>query len=133
MESDSDCTVLWHMRLGHISERGMLELHKRNLLKGVKTCKLDFHKFCVLGKQNPIQFKTATHKIEGILDYVHSNVWGSVRTVSRGLMYFVIFIVDFSRKVWVYLMWHKLEMFAKFKLWKAKVENQTEKKVKCSG
>jgi hypothetical protein len=33
-----------------MSERGMLELHKKNLLKGVKTCKLDFCKFCVLGK-----------------------------------------------------------------------------------
>jgi hypothetical protein len=26
---------------------------------------------------------------------------------------------------------HKSEMFAKFKLWKAKVKNQTGKKVKC--
>jgi hypothetical protein len=50
VEYDSDCTILWHIRLGHMSERGMLELHKRNLLKGVKTCKLDFCKFCVLGK-----------------------------------------------------------------------------------
>ena len=46
-------------------------------------------------------------------------------------MYFVIFIDNFSRKVWVYFMWHKLETFAKFKLWKAEVENQTGKKVKC--
>ena len=30
---NSDCTSLWHIRLGHMSERGMLELHKRNLLK----------------------------------------------------------------------------------------------------
>jgi hypothetical protein len=74
VESDLDCTVLWHMRLGHMSERGMLELHKRNLLKGVKTCKLDLYKFCVLGKQNRVKFKTATHKTEGILDYVHFDV-----------------------------------------------------------
>jgi transposase InsO family protein len=46
-------------------------------------------------------------------------------------MYFIIFIDDFSRKVWVYFMRHKSKMFAKFKLWKAEVENQTEKKVKC--
>jgi hypothetical protein len=26
VESDSDCIVLWHIRLGHMSERGMLEL-----------------------------------------------------------------------------------------------------------
>jgi hypothetical protein len=50
------------MWLGHISEWGMLELHKSNLLKGVKTCKLDFCKLCVLGKQNRVQFKTTTHK-----------------------------------------------------------------------
>jgi hypothetical protein len=31
----------------------------------------------------------------------------------------------------VYFMWHKSATFAKFKLWKAKVENQTRKKVKC--
>lgn len=47
---DTDDTLLWHMRLGHMGERGMLELHKRNLLRGVKSCKLDFCKFCVLGK-----------------------------------------------------------------------------------
>ena len=124
IESKSDCTVLWHMRLGHISERGMLEFHKKNLLKGVKTYKLDFCKFCVLGKQNWVQFKIVTHKIEGIMDYVHSDVWRPVRTTSReGHIYFVIFIDDFFRKVWVYFIQHKSEMFAKFKLWKAKVEN----------
>jgi hypothetical protein len=41
VKSKYDCTVLWHMRLGHMSERGMLELHKKNLLKGIKTYKLD--------------------------------------------------------------------------------------------
>ena len=54
MESETDNTVLWHMRLGHMSERGMVELHKRNLLKGIKTCKLNFCKYCVLGKQNRV-------------------------------------------------------------------------------
>jgi hypothetical protein len=98
VESKFDCTILWHMRLGHMSEQGILELHKKNLLKGVKTCKLDFCKFCVLGKQNWVQFKTVTHKTYGILDYIHSDVWGPVRTASRGgHMSFVIFIDDFSR------------------------------------
>ena len=50
VESSTDDTKLWHMRLGHIGERGMLELYKRNLLKGVKTCKLDFYKYCVFRK-----------------------------------------------------------------------------------
>jgi hypothetical protein len=84
VEPKSDYTILWHMRLGHMSERGMLEFHKRNLLKCVKTYKLDLYKLCVLGKQNQVQFKTTTHKTEGILNYVHSNVQGPVRKMSRG-------------------------------------------------
>ena len=53
-KSESDSMVLWHMRLGHMGERGMMELHKRNLLKGIKTCKLDFCKYCVFGIQNKV-------------------------------------------------------------------------------
>ncbi|RVW71367.1 Retrovirus-related Pol polyprotein from transposon TNT 1-94 [Vitis vinifera] len=88
--------------LGHIGESGMMELHKRNLLKGIETCKLDLY------------------------------VWGLVRVVSLGgNMYFVSFIDDYSRKVWMYFMRHKLDTFAKFKLWKTEVENQTERKIKC--
>ena len=132
MESELDNTILWHMRLGHMGERGMLELHKRDLLKGVKTCKLEFCKFCVLGKQSKVQFKTATNKTEGILDYVHTDLWGPASVASRGgHLYFVSFTDDFSRKVWVYFMRHKSETFAKFKLWKTEVENQTRRKIKC--
>ena len=46
--SENDSAHLWHHRLGHISERGMEELHQRKLLKGLKSCKLDFCKHCVL-------------------------------------------------------------------------------------
>ena len=47
-----------------------------------------------------------------------------MRVASLGRnMYFVSFVEDYSQKVWVYFMWHKLETFAKFKLWKTKVEN----------
>jgi hypothetical protein len=89
-ESEDDDTLLWHMRLGHMSERGMRELHKRNLLTGIKSCKLDFCKYCIMGKQCRVRFKTATHKTKGILDYVHSDIWGPVRTPSKGgAQYFI--------------------------------------------
>ena len=74
VESSTDNTKLWHMRLGHIGERGMLELYKRNLLKRVKTCKLDFYKYCVYGKQHRVSFKTDSHTTKGVLDYIHSDV-----------------------------------------------------------
>ncbi|KAL4292152.1 hypothetical protein GQ457_14G024210 [Hibiscus cannabinus] len=131
VESCDDDTKLWHMRLGHLSESGMVALHKRNLLHGVKSCKLDFCKFCVLGKQTKVNFMTGKHKTEGILDYVHSDVWGPTRESSLGgSMYYVTFIDDFSKKVWMYFLKEKSEVFAKFKQWKAQVENQTCRKIK---
>uniref|UniRef100_A0A2N9HW07 CCHC-type domain-containing protein n=1 Tax=Fagus sylvatica TaxID=28930 RepID=A0A2N9HW07_FAGSY len=115
-ESEDDDTLLWHMRLGHMSERGMRELHKRNLLTGIKSCKLDFCKYCIMGKQCRMRFKTATHKTKGILDYVHSDIWGPVRTPSKGgAQYFMSFIDDYSRKAWIYFLKNKSEAFAKFK------------------
>ena len=47
-----------------------------------------------------------------------------------GSQYYVTFTDDFSRKVWVYFLKQKSEVFAKFKLWKAEVENQTGRKIK---
>ena len=47
----------------------------------------------------------------GILDYVHTDVWGPTTTASiGGNHYFVSFIDDFSRRCWVYTMRHKGEV-----------------------
>ncbi|KAK8931206.1 hypothetical protein KSP39_PZI016897 [Platanthera zijinensis] len=128
---DEDSSLLWHARLGHMSERGLLELHKKGLLKGIKTCKLDFCETCVLGKQCKVKFVTSSKRSKQVLEYIHSDVWGPAPEPSLGeARYFVTFIDDFSRKVWIYFLKHKSEVFEKFKIWKTKVEKQTGKKVK---
>ena len=68
MEADTYDTKLWHMRLGHISEKGLNVLHKRGVLKGVKHCKLDLCKFCIMGKQNRVNFKKTEHTSTEQLD-----------------------------------------------------------------
>ena len=40
------------------------------------------------------------------------------------------FIDDYSRKVWVYFLKQKSDVFITFKQWKALIENQTGKKIK---
>ena len=47
-----------------------------------------------------------------------------------GHEYYVTFIDDFSRKTWLYFLKTKGEVFARFKEFKALVENQTGKKIK---
>ena len=45
-------------------------------------------------------------------------------------MYFVTFIDDSSRKVWIYFLKHKSDVFDVFKKWLAQVENESGRKVK---
>ena len=47
-----------------------------------------------------------------------------------GYAYYVSFLDDYSRKVWIYFLKGKDEVFSKFKEFKALVENHTEKKIK---
>ena len=47
-----------------------------------------------------------------------------------GHVYYVIFIDDFLRKNWIYLLKGEKEVFSKFKEYKALVENHIERKIK---
>ncbi|CDP17738.1 unnamed protein product [Coffea canephora] len=130
-KKDAEATKLWHMRLGDAGEKSLQNLAKQGLLKGTKVCKLEFCEHCVLEKQRKVKFGTGIHNTKGILDYVHSDVWGPAKTPSLGgRYYFVTFIDDFSRRVWVFTMKSKDEMLKIFLKWKARVENQTGRKIK---
>ena len=65
------------------------------------------------------------------LCYVHSNLWESSQKESLGGgKYFISFINECSRKVWVFILKNKSDAFGKFKEWKKMVEAQTGKKLK---
>jgi len=119
------------MHLGHMSERGLQALHKRSALPDIKYCKLNLCKFCIMGRQRRVAFLTSQHKTKDLLDLIRTDVWGPSPVASNmGARYYVTFIDDFSRKIWVYFLKQKFEVFQKFKKWKTMVENQTGRKVK---
>ncbi|KAD4180550.1 hypothetical protein E3N88_29141 [Mikania micrantha] len=130
---NTDMTELWHKRLGHMSEKGMSLLLKRNALSGVRDVHLKKCSHCLEGKQNRVTFKShSPSRKERILDLVHSDVCGPMKTRSLGgCSYFVTFIDDHSRKVWVYSLKSKDQVFDVFKQFHALVERQTGKKFKC--
>ncbi|GJX95918.1 retrovirus-related pol polyprotein from transposon TNT 1-94 [Tanacetum coccineum] len=51
MKATKDLTMLWHMRLGHMSEKGMVILSKRGLLDNHKVANLEFCEHCIIEKQ----------------------------------------------------------------------------------
>jgi hypothetical protein len=59
-------------------------------------------------------------------------LWGPSPIASLGgSWYYVTFIDDSSRKVWVYFLKNKSKIFETFKKWKAMVETETDLKLKC--
>ena len=126
-----DATRLWHLRLGHVSEKDLEILQKREMIDGESFSKLEFCEECFMGKQTRVSFVEGKHDSRGVLEYVHMDVWGPTPVASLGgAKYYISFIYDFSRKVWVYVMKAKSEAFARFKEWRALVENESGKSLK---
>jgi hypothetical protein len=115
-ESACDSTHLWNQHLGHMREKGLKVLVDRTLLPSLKSLNLNLCKHCIYGKHNRKKFKNGIHSSKGVLDYIDLDVWGPSPTVSYGgSSYFVTFIDEFSRKLWVYLLKRKDNVFIFFK------------------
>jgi hypothetical protein len=125
--------TLWHHRLGHMSEKGMQILHKRNFLPDIKQIDLVLCEHCVYGKHKRAKFiKVGKEKKSERLDLVHIDVWGPTQvSYLSGSCYYVIYIDDATRKTWVYCIRQKSDVFDTFKKWKDLVENEIGKRLKC--
>ena len=120
-------------RLGHMSEKGMQIIHSRNLLPGLKHVDLKFSEKCVYGKQKRVRFlRVGKENKSEKLELVHTHVCGPSQVSSLcGSRYYVTFIDDATRKTWIYCIRNKSDVFDTFKKWKALVENDTGKRLKC--
>nr|GEZ28279.1 Gag-Pol polyprotein [Tanacetum cinerariifolium] len=82
-------------------------------------------------KQHRLKFKTSNSKSVYVLELVHSDVWQAPVLSLAGAKYFVSFIDDYSRRCWVYPIKKKYDVFKVFKVYKARVELDSGKKIKC--
>ena len=99
--------MLWHQILGHIGEKGLRLLHGKGMVEGMSNFSLDFD-LCenfLYGKQNQVRFPSCAMRAEGILQLVHSDVFGPVSVPSLGkYVYYVSFIDEFSRNTLIYFL-----------------------------
>ena len=88
-------------------------------------------KGCALGKNIKRPFPSNNNRSKEILDLIHLDVCGPmlVRYLG-GSIYYIIFIDDYSRKTWLYLLKSKDKVFGKFQEFKEEKENLTNKKIK---
>ena len=66
------------------------------------------------------------------LKLIHTDLWESSPVAFLGgLRYYITFIDDSSRKVWVHFLKNKSDVFETFKKWKAMVGTEICLKLKC--
>jgi hypothetical protein len=123
---------LWHRRYAHINYQALPFLKK--MVEGIPELQSTHEgicKGCALGKNVKKPFPSSNNRSKEILDLIHSDVCGPMPVKSLGgSLYYVIFIDDYSRKTWLYLLKTKDEVFNKFQEFKAEIENLTNKKIK---
>jgi transposase InsO family protein len=65
-------------------------------------------------------------RVQRVLQLVHADVCGPMNTtLIIGVRYFLLFVDDFSRKMWVYFLKLKFDVFKEFQNFKALVENES--------
>ncbi|KAL6311270.1 hypothetical protein AAG906_016241 [Vitis piasezkii] len=127
---NENSSMLWHKRLGHISNQRIQRLVSDGILDP-----LDFSDFqvcieCIKGKQTNIKKKNA-NRCSDVLELIHTDICGPFPTPSwNGQQYFITFIDDYSRYGYLYLIHEKSQSLDVFKNFKAEVENQLSKKIK---
>ena len=84
----------------------MKVLHSKKVLLGLKCVNMDFYESCMYGKKERVSFvKTGKENKKQKLELVHTDVWGPTQVSSLGgSHYYVTFIDDATRKVWVYFL-----------------------------
>ena len=126
---------IWHRHFGHLGMKNLQKLATDRLgngldydvTKGIKFCEP-----CVDGKHHCSSFpKSSGRRATKLLEIVCSDVCEGLEAKSlSGAEYFVTFIDDKSRYVWIYILKNKSEVFKKFLEWKSMVEKSTGEKIK---
>ena len=127
---DENSYSLWHKRLCHISIDRIKRLINDGVLKTLDFSDSGTCLSCIKGKQTNKTTKGA-NRSSGVLEIIHTDICGPFSTPClNGQKYFISFIDDFTRYMYLYLLHDKSEALDVFKIYKADVEKQIEKKIK---
>ena len=127
---------LWHKRIGHVNLQRLRGMQSKGVVIGLpafESKRVDrVCEACQLGKQHRLPFPKESSASKGLLDVIHSDVWGPAQTPTLGgCRYYVTFIDDHSRYAWIYPMKKKSEVLSHFQRLKSQVEKETGRHIRC--
>ena len=122
---------LWHRRLGHISEKGLQTLARKQFLPNLQDMPLKTCDHCLFGKAHRGAFHTnPPSRRQNVFDLIHIDVCTMQTRTVGGSLYFVTFIDDHSRKVWGFGLKTKDQVLDAFKELDVVLERETRRKLK---
>lgn len=117
---------MWHKQIGHMNFQRLKTSPTSSIVTGVPKFRVAVPSAvcgaCQIGKQARMPFPQHGRRAQRILELIHSDVWMASEPSLSGYECYVSFINDYSRKTWVYFLKAKLEVFERFKEFKALVE-----------
>ena len=114
-----------------MSEKGLKVLSDQKLIPELTKVSLPFCEHCVTSKQHRLKFSNSTARSKIILELIYSDVWQTPVISLGSARYFVSLIDDYSRRCWVYPIKRKVDVLAVFKIFKARIELESGKRIKC--
>ncbi|KAL0279471.1 UNVERIFIED_CONTAM: hypothetical protein PYX00_001019 [Menopon gallinae] len=124
----------WHRRLGHLNFVDLKKMEKNANENGIRIKQIEENTncdICIRGKLCRSPFVKDTASKAKLLEIIHSDVCGPMKTESLGKSkYFVTFTDEKSRWTEVYFIRKKSQVLEKFKEFRAKMEKLTERKIK---
>jgi GAG-pre-integrase domain/Integrase core domain len=120
--SSKASTSTWYARLGHPSTQTTIKVINSNRLSCIRN-HFTFCKDCIQAKAHVLSFSLSSSTNKP-LELVHSDLWGPSPIVSyNGYKYYVSFIDDYSRFIWIYFLKNKSDALLAFTQFKLQVEN----------
>ena len=127
--------LLWHHRLGHPSD--IVLRTTLSSCSSTVSCNdsisssINHCKHCLSGKMHKLPFNKFVFLPSKPFELGHSDVCGPAPiTSTNDFRYYLVFIDEFSKFTWVYLLKNKSDVFDVFKYFKAYIETQLHTQIK---
>ncbi|KAB2630096.1 hypothetical protein D8674_007615 [Pyrus ussuriensis x Pyrus communis] len=107
--------TVWHQRLGHPAHDVMTTMLKQSNIPVQTDDNNSTCISCIQGKMSRIPFPVRTDRCTSPFQKVHTDIWGPspVRSI-EGYRYYVTFVDEYTRFVWIFPMSNKSDVFTIF-------------------
>jgi hypothetical protein len=121
----SDKWHLWHSRLGHPSSNVLHNIFPSFSTGSNSNTVTEHCQHCLAGKMHQLPFSTSNKIVTSPFELIHADLWGSAPIIaSNAFRFYLVFVDEFTKFTWVYLLKHKSDTFQVFTQFRAMLETQ---------